>query len=259
MHNLIAPLPLCYAAPGGGSAGTAQDSTSARSSRRGRTRRAPAGQTIQQQPFGQVERCIKPIDLISADHLEAIHQASLTILQEIGIEYMSARARQIFRDAGAEVDEASQMVRLTPELVDQALTSAPEHFTLTPRNPAHAIKMGGGFWAAGSVAGPPQVHDGINGRRPGNLADFTKLIQLSQYFNAVQMFGYHPVSPIDIPANTRHLDTYYVCQTQGDKAYKISAIGRERTQDAIDMMAIAKGMDREAMKHEPAIVTTISM
>ncbi len=274
MYNLIEPSFFCFAAPGGESSGgecpgqenpggapteASGASAAPRSSRRGRVRRAPAGETLQQLPFGQIERSIKPIDLISEDHLEAIHQASLTILSEIGIEYMSARARQIFREAGAEVDEASQMVRLAPELVTQALASAPERFSLTPRNPAHALKFGGGFWVAGSVAGPPQVHDGTRGRRPGNLEDFTKLIQLSQAFNAVQMFGYHPVSPIDIPANTRHLDTYYVCQTQGDKAYKISAIGRERTQDAIDMMAIAKGIDREAMKREPAIMTTISI
>ncbi len=267
MHNLSELLRPCFAAPGGNESSAAEiprsevpaASPRSRSARRGRGKRAPIGQTIDQLPFGQIERQIKPIDLISEDHLEAIHQASLTIMQEIGLEYMSARARDIFRQAGADVDEDSQMVRIPPELVAQALASAPNSFSLTPRNPAKKLKMGGGFWVAGSVAGPPQVHDAINGRRPGNFEDFKKLIQLSQYFNAVQMFGYHPVSPIDIPANTRHLDTYHVCQTEGDKAYKISAIGRERTLDAIDMMAIAKGLDREAMKHEPALVTTISI
>ena len=50
---------------------------------------------------------LKPIEILSQDQLMAIHEASLRLLEETGIEFMGAAARSRFREAGAQVDEAS--------------------------------------------------------------------------------------------------------------------------------------------------------
>src|SRR5438105_15679175 len=83
----------------------------------------------------------KPIEALSRDQLMAIHEASLRLLEETGIEFMGAAARSRFREAGAQVDEASGLVKIPRELVKQALESAPSSFVLTPRNPARAIHV----------------------------------------------------------------------------------------------------------------------
>ena len=56
--------------------------------------------------------------LLSADQVEAIHEASLHILENFGIEVMSTRALALFEQAGAKVDHATQTVRLDRGLVD---------------------------------------------------------------------------------------------------------------------------------------------
>ena len=50
-------------------------------------------------------------EVVSADELEAIHDASLTILERIGMDIWDGEARSLLRDAGADVDEAALRVR----------------------------------------------------------------------------------------------------------------------------------------------------
>ena len=58
-----------------------------------------------------------PMQMLSADQVEAIHEASMHILENFGIEVMSARALSLFEQAGATVDDATQTVRLDRGLV----------------------------------------------------------------------------------------------------------------------------------------------
>ena len=68
---------------------------------------------------GPVKAPYQPLALLSDDQVEAFHQASLRVLQETGIQIMSGQARGYYRDAGAEVEEESERVRLAPELVEK--------------------------------------------------------------------------------------------------------------------------------------------
>ena len=64
-----------------------------------------------------------PVELVSADELESIHEASLTILEEIGMDVLLPEAREILRAAGAKVD--GLRVRADRELVLDAVAKAP--------------------------------------------------------------------------------------------------------------------------------------
>ena len=147
------------------------------------------------------------MQMLSADQVEAIHEASLHILENLGIEVMSARALALFKRAGATIDEAAQTVRLDRGLVAEALKTAPAAYTLTPRNPQRTVHLGGDTINFTLVAGPPNVHDRERGRRAGNLADYRDLVRLAQHFNAIHMLGNQVCAPIELPANSRHLDT----------------------------------------------------
>ena len=202
---------------------------------------------------------LKPIEPMSADQLAAIHEASLKLLREVGIEFMGTAARAKFKQAGAEVDNATGLVRIPDELVDRALASAPPRFTLTPRNPERRLHVGDNHISFGLVAGPPNIHDCINGRRSGNYRDYTRLIQLAQSFDIIHFLGNQPTAPIELPAGTRHLDCYLANITYADKAYHCTSIGRQRALDGIDMMAISRGLTREQMIETPGVLTIISV
>jgi trimethylamine--corrinoid protein Co-methyltransferase len=74
--------------------------------------------------------------MLSARDVERLHDHSLRVLAEIGVRFQSARARALLRDAGAAVDEETQIARLPGELVERALTSVPRTILLAGRDPA---------------------------------------------------------------------------------------------------------------------------
>ncbi|HVJ34925.1 MAG TPA: trimethylamine methyltransferase family protein [Terriglobia bacterium] len=227
---------------------------------RGRRRLGHAApRLLQSVPPGILRNSLAPVEPLSQDQLMTLHQASLRLLEEIGIEFMGAAARQAFRTAGAEVDEATGLVRIPRGLVDQALASAPASFSLTPRNPARALAVGGNHVAFGLVAGPPNIHDCVKGRRSGNYADYVTLIKLAQSFDIIHFLGNQPTAPIELPAETRHLDCYLANVTYADRVYHCSAIGRDRALDGIDVMAIARGKTREELIGDPSVITIISV
>src|ERR1700733_5881798 len=99
----------------------------------GRGRRLE-GTRVPQLPWAEVSNPYPPMEVLSADQVEAIHETSLRILENLGMEVMSLRALAVLEAAGADVDRTARTVRLDRGLVESALKSAPSSFVLTPRN-----------------------------------------------------------------------------------------------------------------------------
>jgi trimethylamine--corrinoid protein Co-methyltransferase len=171
---------------------------------------------------------------------------------------MSPRACRS-REGSAEVDRATRTVHLDPGLIERAFASAPSSFVLTPRNAAKRILLGGNRINFGLVAGPPNVHDCERGRRAGNHRDYCDFIRLAQYFNAIHLIGNQVCAPIELPANSRHLDTYRANLKYSDQVYHCSAIGAGRALDGIRMMAISRGLGLDEFAASPGVITIISV
>ena len=73
---------------------------------------------------------------LSAPEQERIHRDSLRILSEVGVRFRSARARKLLSGHGARVDHGREFVWIGPEMVEQALKTAPKSFTLGARQAA---------------------------------------------------------------------------------------------------------------------------
>ena len=224
----------------------------------GRARRLGTSQ-VHQLPWEQVVNPFPPMEVLSADQVEAIHWTSIRILEELGIEVMSARALAVLAAAGAEVDHATSTVRLDRGMVVKALATAPSSFVLTPRNAGKRVIMGENHINFGLVAGPPNVHDFERGRRAGNYRDYCDFIRLAQYFNAIHVIGNQVCAPVELPAASRHLDTYRANLIYSDQVFHCTAIGAARARDGIQMMAIARGLTLAEIAESPGVITIISV
>ncbi|MCC6469434.1 MAG: trimethylamine methyltransferase family protein [Alphaproteobacteria bacterium] len=227
--------------------------------RRTETQRSAKPDHLPQLPWRCVVNPYPKYEIYSADQIQAIHDTSLRILEELGIECMSPRACDLLARAGAKVDRATMNVRIDRGMVAEALKTCPSRFTLTPRNPAHAVHFGGNDVVFTLVAGPPNVHDCERGRRSGNLKDYQDFIRLTQYFNAIHMIGNQVVAPVELPANSRHLDTYNANLTYSDRTFHCTSIGRGRATDGARMMAISRGISMEELAASPGVTTIISV
>ena len=226
--------------------------------RRGRRRSLPTS-AIPQLPWRQVKNAHGTLDVLRPEQVDQIHDASIQILETAGIELWSADARRLFEEAGAIVDHDTTVVRVGADVIEHALSAAPSSFTLTPRNPDRAVELGGNNIVFGLVAGPPAVHDRINGRRQSNMVDYENFVRLAHYFNAIHMLGNQVSAPMELPANTRHLDCYRANITYSDLAYHCTAIGRGRALDGINMLAISRGMTLEEVADSPGVLTVVNV
>ena len=225
--------------------------------RKGKSNRSSQG--IAQLPWQQVQNSHAPMELLNSDQLDQLHKTSLRILSEAGIRVMSDKVLDIFEAAGAIIDRGEMLIRIDESIVDTALATVPSKFTLTSRNPEKQIILGGNNMNFSLVAGPPFVHDMINGRRQGNHTDYCNFIKLAHHFNAITMLGNQVMAPLELPANSRHLDTYLANITYSDLSFHCTAIGRGRAMDGINMMAISRGITVEEMKSSPGLMTIISV
>ena len=201
--------------------------------------RRPRSAAVPQRAFGQVPLGIAPVEVISADQVEAIHNAALKLLASTGIKVLHPPARALFQAAGAGV--ADEMVRLDPDLVMDLLASVPPTFTLAARNPAKSLRIGGRDMVFTSVGGPAYVMDIDGGRRDGTFAELCEFLKLIQGINVIHQEGGGPFEPMDLPAATRHLDLYLAQITYLDKSWQTQTLGHARTMDGIEMAAIMFG------------------
>jgi trimethylamine--corrinoid protein Co-methyltransferase len=84
------------------------------------------------------------LELLSAEEVRGIHEASLRIMERIGLVMPLSPARQDqARDLGLKLDADTQRVYFPPHMVESALKQAPRHFTLCARNPANDLVLDG--------------------------------------------------------------------------------------------------------------------
>lgn len=231
-------------------------STPRRRSGRKRVERGAEKAGVAQLPFAQPRRSFAPTEVLSADEIESIHEASLVVLSDIGMDFLEPEARGLLADAGAKIE--GDRVRFDPEMVMDFVSSAPAEFVLHGRGVDRSITIGGDWVAYGAVASAPNVSDLQGGRRTGNRKDFRGLVRLSQSLNAIHLHGGYPVEPTDVHPSVRHLHCTYDLLTLSDKALHAYSLGRQRNLDCLEMVRIARGITEAELDEQPSIFSVIN-
>lgn len=75
------------------------------------------------------------LSALNDSQVEQIHAATLTVMEKTGIFVETEEAREIFTDAGADVDHRTGIAKIPPKLVEDAISSAPESILMAGRDP----------------------------------------------------------------------------------------------------------------------------
>lgn len=76
--------------------------------------------------------------------VQAIHEATMRVLERRGVHVASEKAFDLLEEAGASVDRGRGEVRIPPELVEKSIESAPRQVLLAGRDPANDVLLGDG-------------------------------------------------------------------------------------------------------------------
>ena len=193
-------------------------------------------------------------EILSADALAQLDAGWRRLVTEIGVEFMSDRALELFRAAGQRVEENT--VFLDPEFVLAQVAKAPREFDVQARNPERSVHIGGDHMAFGAVYGPPFVREG-DVRRDGTFEDYQNFLRLSQSFSVLDSAGGVVCEPNDTPLDSRHLDMNLALMTLTDKIYMGNVVSGPNARDTIAMSKILFG-GREAIEQTPVCISLIN-
>ena len=225
-----------------------------------RHERHKRAQRFVQNPWQIVKNRLPPIEILSQDQIETIHEKSLKILEQIGIRVESEKALSELHKAGADVNFKSKVVKFAPQLVTSTLPLCPAEFTVHARDPGKTLTLGGDNIVFSATTGPVFMNTLEDGRRAGTFQDSNNFIKLVHMTNIIHHEGGNGVEPLDLPQDTRHLDMMLSQCTLTDKAWHpLWKSTYDQAVDICSMASISMGYTLEEMKQKPAIVTGISI
>ncbi len=227
-----------------------------RAERRARQRQQRAQSPFLSIPFQQIKNPLLPLQLISPEQLEQLHNASMRILEDVGLDFLDDEALDLWQQAGAKVDRAAQHVWPERGLVLELVAKAPASFTWLARNPAKNLNIGQNIINFAPQGGTVFVANQEMGRRPGRLEDYEKFSKLVQMCNVLHVAGEQLIVPHDISVSTRHLHRLRLSSTLTDKALMEAAHGRTIPTDALN---VAKLIFGDPLPAEPVLAGIINV
>ena len=143
--------------------------------------------------------------------IEAIHAASLRVLERVGVVFPDRRAQRLLADAGAEVHAESGLVKIPPRLVDEALAAAPRDIVLAGRDPAQDVRCdGSATYLTLDGTGAYTLDHRSGERRPSTMQDLADAVRVADAAPEVAVV-WNIVSAADAPPATQVLEELAAC------------------------------------------------
>jgi trimethylamine--corrinoid protein Co-methyltransferase len=84
-------------------------------------------------------------ELLTQAELETLKGGALRLLDEVGVHFPSRKALEVFAEHGAQVDWETEIVRIPPDLVQKAMSTAPRSFVLGGREERFDLLLDGSY------------------------------------------------------------------------------------------------------------------
>jgi len=188
-----------------------------------------------------MRQILSRVEILSQEDIERLHQATLEVLATVGCRLPHKRVLDMMREAGADVDYSTGVVRFPPDLVERAIretvgkakteredgkTFRPiplrhDRFRIGPGNQANIIDYQAEF------------------RRQGTTEDVIKGIVLCNELPYVA--SCMPlVTPADVPNYMGDLYGYYLCTLYSKKPYHVYILTPEAARQIIRIWEIVR-------------------
>ncbi len=226
------------------------EAAEARGTRRGgRQSRRVARQDVHEAMLPGLKRNLPLVEPLSPDQVERIDEASMHILENVGVIFRDDIAVEDWKRAGAKLE--GDRVFLDREMVRELISSIPSDFTYHARDPQKNVALGGPNAIFVPMTGAPYLRDLDDVRRGPTLDDLAMFHKLSHMLPALHSSAHHIVEPMDHVVSHRHLRITYSSMKHSDKTFMGMTTSGKNAEDVLDMCAILFGA--EFMETHPVV------
>ena len=192
------------------------------------------------------------ISFLSQDELEAIHDASLQVLEKTGIKMMSKKALDMLREAGANVDYEKKRAAIPANVVEEALKMAPRTVKFCARNPEYDLVLDNRETHFTTDGSAPFIRDLETGeRRKSTKADLADWTRIADYLDNVHLV-WTSVCPGDVPPYMQTLTGFVTALSNTGKHVEHEAMSAREALYEIEIASAIVG-GREELRRRPII------
>jgi trimethylamine--corrinoid protein Co-methyltransferase len=206
-------------------------------------------------------RRILPIDtshlrlqVLSPDDVQQIHQATLDLIENVGVRFPSERALAILHAHGATIDRETQIARIPGHAIEEAMNQAPAGYTLCAREDPNLDFPLDGRHAYLAVDGTGiEVLDPYTGeKRVSTKQDVASAMRVADYMEEIALV-WPPVSAQDCPEETRGIhELEAVWNNYAKHAQTETLVTAHEMKAAIEMAAAIVG-GRDELRRRPIL------
>jgi len=201
-------------------------------------------------------------EILSGEDIQQIHDASMRLLANVGVEFPYEPALSTFKKHGVKTD--GSRVYLTEEQLMKALETVPKQFTIQARNPDRSVRVGNGQPVFAPGYGAPFLVDaatsvdGVVGRRVATIEDYDNLTKIAHALPNQDLSGHLLVEPGDIPREMAHVQMLHAHMRHSDKPFIGSSAGQAAAHHTFEMASILFGRDIRDWPVTIALINSLS-
>jgi trimethylamine--corrinoid protein Co-methyltransferase len=184
-------------------------------------------------------RATPRLSLFDPEQIEAIHEATLRVLSDVGAKFGSAKARGLLKGAGAIVDEETEIVRIPPEAVEWAIEKSPKTFLLAGRDRQYDCLLDHTktFVTLGGVA-PGTLDFRTGQRRMSTIEDLAEVMVLSDALPEID-FLWQVIIPTDEKPSLQELRAVATMFANSGKHVQADVVNPDDVPYVMEMVALA--------------------
>jgi trimethylamine--corrinoid protein Co-methyltransferase len=189
---------------------------------------------------------------VPVDIVELVHTRTVEILSEVGFCVPEREALARLEAAGFPVERDSQMVRITTELLDEALSRLPRDVCLHDRSGTTPVAFGRSsyFMGAGTPVNVLDLETGA--RRPATRQDVRNLVRLQDALSNVEIV--RPTVTATDQGECSDLVEIAEALRGSGKPVVHRTLAAERVDPAVEMLAAVAGGE-DALRARPSFAT----
>ena len=190
------------------------------------------------------------LTILSEADKKLIHKESLKVLEQAGVKLESPKLLDMLRGKGCIIDETESIVKFPPEVVENALKTAPKKFILGGLEPQNDMHMGEGNSYIATDGQSCFVYDEETGERREaimqDLLEAARIVDSLKYIN----YFWPIVSASDVPEETRTLCEFVRgCRVLG-KHFQTDCFSEEQAKYYIKILETMLGSREKAIERK---------
>jgi trimethylamine--corrinoid protein Co-methyltransferase len=189
-------------------------------------------------------------ELLTQEQVERVHDASLEILEQVGLKVRYKPARELFEKHGCITSTDSEIVKFPRAVVEKYRKMAPPKFTFHARDPKFDKTIPDNSPVIVTASSAPDIIDPVTGKeRRAESGDIARIAHLINELPGYDMFSISTLAE-DAPKDQFTISRVYPALKYCLKPIRATTTDHKDTLSVMEMVYIVAG-GREAYKEHP--------